>query len=85
MFDKLKYIAYDTGLSDTMLLFPEVDKHADIASRMGLRKDQILGAGFVVFPEGVPECFGESISLEVKSREEDTKLLHFYLSIKPKD
>ena len=67
-----KYIAVDGYLTDEIYVFQNHVTHSDFASRMGFVLNEILGAGFVS-PE--LKCYGESISLKVKSRAEDTELL----------
>lgn len=77
MFWKAKYIICE---GDTPVVFPEILQHADVARNLfGQRK--ISGAGFVyVNSQGSYSCYGESVSLKVKSRnEEDSKILNKYL------
>lgn len=70
---KMKYIVVDDGLSDCPYIFPPHLQHFYMLSCVG---GEIISAGFVMFtPEGL-ECYGESISLGIKSRPEvDTKLI----------
>lgn len=67
-----KYIAVDGDLIDEIYVFPNHVTHNNFAFVMGFHNRDILGAGFVS-PE--LKCYGESISLKVKSRAEDTALL----------
>lgn len=68
---KTKYITFDNGLIDTIIVFPEFTQHSHIS----IHHSNILGAGFIdIMEDGSWKCFGESISLNVKSRPEDTKI-----------
>lgn len=69
----MKYIVVDDGLTDCPYIFPQHLQHFYMLSLVG---GEIMSAGFVVFtPKGL-ECYGESISLGVKSRPDvDTKLI----------
>lgn len=76
---KLKYILTRTG---AFALFSEVHTHADMARGM---YGDIVSAGFchlsVAYNDGNPEikyrmnCYGESISLKLKSRPEDSDII----------
>ena len=83
MFYKAKYIISETGLP---MVFSELQTHADVA-RAVFGGNQIVGAGFVhVNSEGEYVCYGESVSLRVKSRnEEDSKILNTMLGGKQYD
>lgn len=83
---KMKYIVvedYSTGLSSFTMIFPftTVIQHVDFAK--AILSDQgpkafVISAGFCYPPDKLnsASCFGESISLEKKSRpEQDTELL----------
>jgi hypothetical protein len=73
---RTKYIIVDTGLP-TAFIFPETVTHADVARAVAPGRP-VLGAGFVsVSDDGEYSCWGESISLKIKSREaEDTRILN---------
>jgi hypothetical protein len=76
---KLKYIVFDTGLCDSIVLFPDVIQHRDIANGM---QWPVLGAGFIQLDANCEwHCFGKSISLNVASRPEDTLIARRQLSI----
>lgn len=79
----LKYLAYRGDLCQQIILFSPMDEHYSVAQRLNIDKDDILGAGFVDIAGRKDRltCYGRSISLGVVSRgDEDTKLLHRYLS-----
>ena len=69
---RTKYIIFeDNGLED-IIVFSGLQKHDSIARRLGLRP---ISAGFfVIDADGIPKCYGESTSLKLESREEDTKI-----------
>ena len=61
---KLKYIIDEmSGFS----IFAEYVQH-DMAARPFQSHSDIVGAGFVSFTDGAVVCYGESISLNIKSR-----------------
>lgn len=68
----MKYIA----TKETIILFPDYEAHDEMARRC---KGIVIGAGFVVRLGGDSieniECIGESVSLGIKSRLEDTEKL----------
>lgn len=74
---KIKYITFDTGLIEAIIIFPEYVMHRDIGIQ-----GEILGAGFIEVIDGQWNCYGESISLKVKSRPEDSKIANNYIGIK---
>ena len=72
---KMKYLILDDGY-ETPILFPEYKKHDDMSRKLG----KAISAGFVSFgprPEGEvgATCYGESVSLKIKSRPEDSGLI----------
>jgi hypothetical protein len=73
-----KYIIHANNIP---IVFPEIINHSDMARNMGWKKEDIIGAGFVYLGEDYSyTCYGESVSLRVKSRgEEDEKILNRYL------
>lgn len=61
------------------VVFSELLTHADVASAIAPR-GEVLGAGFCGIDNDIYFCYGESISLKVKSRgEADSKILNKYL------
>lgn len=76
----MKYIMRDHTPSE-FAIFPDLLNHREMANRLGWR--DIIGAGFVRFGCGdhqeleiLVDCYGESISLGVKSRgDEDAKII----------
>lgn len=83
MFFKAKYIIID-GM--TPVVFPETLTHADVKSSLAPGAD-CTGAGFVhITHDGAYSCYGESVSLKVKSNgEKDSFILNRYLGGKQED
>lgn len=74
---KAKYIIND-GM--TPVVFPETLTHADVAFQLFGGGKHITGAGFVHIYGDAYQCYGESVSLKVKSNgEADSKILNRYL------
>jgi hypothetical protein len=65
----MKYIRYD---SFDIIMFGDHIQHSTMHHRMGCPRD-LLSAGFINIEQW--ECYGESISLMVRSTEDDTVLL----------
>jgi hypothetical protein len=75
---KAKYILH-TDL--TPIIFPETIGHVQMAQNMRWARADIVGAGFVQVRAGGYVCYGESISLRVKSRDDkDSEVLNRYVS-----
>ena len=75
MFSRLKYVVYQIGTHETFIIFPEWEQHNDMVSRLLIAPNLVKGAGFVNFVDDTPECYGDSVSLDIKSRKEDTILM----------
>lgn len=74
---KSKYIVSKSG---TPVVFAETLVHADVAYSLFGRTGEIVGAGFCYIANNKYVCYGESISLKVKSRgATDSNLLNTYL------
>lgn len=58
-----KYIVVQDGPSELAIIFNPLLIHADVG-----RGYKVLGAGFVFVGADEVKCFGESISLNIKSR-----------------
>ena len=70
-----KYIVYtDRDEIERMVIFSYLDTHADRARGLGL----VISAGFISVGKDA-RCFGESISLGIKSRDRDTDLARWTL------
>ena len=72
MFSDMKYIIYQ----EAVWIFPNFIDHSAVAIRNRFDKDDIQGAGFIIYNDGICVCYGESISLGIKSREKlDAKIV----------
>ena len=71
----MKYITYINFDSITCcVIFDKCTDH--IAMSKGLMYRNILGAGFVSFgDDGTIHCYGESISLNIKSNDKDASII----------
>ena len=75
---KSKYIIIDNANGIIPVVFTELAVHSDVVR--GFMPGTILGAGFCFIADDVYHCYGESISLNVKSRgDEDSNLLNKFL------
>ena len=79
-----KYIVVTNHLmsDEQMILFPSTINHSGMAKCMlSLRYPKVVAAGFV---DEFMQCYGESMTLRIKSRDIDTIMLHAMLSIDDK-
>lgn len=67
--ENAKYIVYQ----HYPFIFPPYIDHSIFARRNKFDRNEIQGSGFIRFGKNGPECYGKSISLDIKSREEDTE------------
>lgn len=80
----MKYIVFEEDGLEDIVIFSKLVNHSDMASRIGKK---VLGAGFVrlgmdtASDHIVGVCHGESISLNMKSRPEDSILLNRRLEV----
>jgi len=70
--DNAKYIVFDSGAIEDIIIFSMIQDHAMMAHRLRLMP---VSAGFVEFLIDGPVCYGKSMSLELDSREIDTKIV----------
>lgn len=66
---RCKYIVVDNGLLEVIIVFPDILQHRDVAQSFG----DVVSGGFIT-KEDEFICYGESISLGLKSRREDTDI-----------
>lgn len=79
---KAKYIIIGDS---NPVVFPETMIHKDVAWALAGGK-KCIGAGFVILTEEGYACYGESISLQVKSRgAADSQILNRFLGGPSKD
>jgi len=78
MYTQCKYVVLaqekDEIVKENIYIFPSLVVHKTVAKRM---RGKVVGAGFIARDKGTGKlfCRGESDSLQVKSRPEDTILL----------
>ena len=66
---KGKYLILD---NDIPILLSEASRHADI-----VYKERIISAGYFTFNKKF-KCYGESTSLGIKSRKEDSDIINIF-------
>lgn len=74
----MKYIVIQTEQKDYAYIFPNFIQHIDFAVEIINKHDlqgTIVGAGFVVYKDHQFSCYGKSMSLNIKSRENDTQII----------
>ena len=68
---KLKYVVDEMG---GCAVFTGYVNHDSIGQACGRHRLTIVGAGFIEIIDGIVNCYGESLSLNIKSRgKEDAK------------
>jgi len=84
--NQMKYIVIEYSLGEKIYLFTEADTHSEIARDLCGDISKIVSAGFVTYVEDNLECYGRSVSLDIKSRGDiDTALLNRELRGRPVD
>lgn len=79
MYYRSKYVIVDAGMAVFPIVFTELINHSDMVQGIA-PGGQIIGAGFCYIEKDLYVCYGESISLNVKSRgNDDSKILNKYL------
>jgi hypothetical protein len=77
-FKSAKYLTWDDGITDCVVVFSRHLSHADIANKLQIAP---LSAGFVdfIFDQNtskiIADAYGESVSLKLKSTNDDHKLI----------
>lgn len=69
----LKYIVIENRGNESIILFPDWMRHDDVARKMNTK---VISAGMCDLESR--QCFGESVSLKIKSRPEDSELLKYW-------
>jgi hypothetical protein len=70
----MKYIVFEHQHLESFVVFPEYIPHDDFA--INLRGYKPVRAGFVELSNGKVYCYGESVSLKLKSGQNDSSLLN---------
>jgi len=81
--DRAKYIMFDNGLMQVPIIFPIVIGHSEMGRNFP--NWNVVSAGFVQWTKDGIFAFGDSITLKVKSRPEDTTYMRKYLNLAPND
>jgi len=75
----MKYVVLITDEGETPIIFPERLFHDEIANAVENR--EVVSAGFVRLSGSKIECYGESLGLELSSREEaDASLIQHHMT-----
>ena len=68
-----KYVVFEGDLGiEYPVIFPPYTNHSSIRDLSG----KAISAGFVIFEDGILIPYGESVTLKLKSRPKDQKLLN---------
>lgn len=68
----MKYIVLDGQYGDAPIIFPDSMEHRAFSQAFDA---EVVSAGFVTFGFGKVQCYGQSVSLNVASRSEDSALV----------
>jgi len=60
------------------VIVPEFENHLELANKLG-GKRHCVGAGFIKFMDEKARCYGESVSLGIKSKERDEKIINVFI------
>ena len=76
----MKYVIVEFDGFSFPFTFPEIPNHFDVANALSSHRlgGKIISAGFCWFNENKNTwvCYGESVSLKMKSRPEDVKIFN---------
>lgn len=76
----MKYIIINNGLQDIPIMFADLIPHISMQELMVNSKEfphcKCVSAGFILLPECT--CFGESTTLNLKSRLIDSDIIRYY-------
>lgn len=82
--NQTKYIVVENDFvkSPSIIIFPSNISHKNMSDALKrIRFNKVISAGFI---DDFMQCYGESQTLNLKSRTEDTVLLHKMLEISDK-
>lgn len=77
--DRAKYIIFAHPMLEVPVVFPMHISHADMAKLIQMEP---ISAGFARLADGELETFGDSLTLKLKARPEDTRLLQSILGLR---
>lgn len=73
----MKYITFEGHAHQEIVIFAPSRHHLDVFNALGIRREDLLGAGFISFRSDTPKCWGQSNNLNISARAfEDTQLFH---------
>lgn len=70
-----KFVIFGSSEGGVPVMFPMGVSHANVAGLLRSLLGEPVSAGHVSWLDGIPTAFGDSQSLGLKSRPEDTELL----------
>ena len=77
----LKYIVYDNGMFDEIVVFTDSNDHNNFRLKLGIKLEDVISAGFISVSVDGPYCYGRSTSLDRLSRcDVDTALLTRFMT-----
>lgn len=71
--NRMKYIMVDNGMYDAPVIFDKAIEHTEVAQWV---VGAVISAGFIRYTKSGMQCYGESIGLQIKSREEDSAIVN---------
>jgi len=80
---KAKYVMFDTFSGYVPIIFPPTLSHAELRNKFP--NWDVVSAGFVQWEEEGIFAYGDSVSLNKKSRPEDTNYIRRYMGLAPND
>lgn len=81
MYYRSKYVVLSIGGIELPVIFSDLMTHADVARPLCAQRGEVVSAGFCHINDGTYTCYGESVSLKLKSRPEDSAILNRYLGV----
>ena len=82
--NKMKYIIVDNGLYNSVIIFDHIVKHNEMAQKMHAI-ESVVSAGFIEIVDGKFQCYGRSVSLDIKSRPEDSDYINKFMGVATND
>jgi hypothetical protein len=67
-----KYIIWDDGITECAIIFNNHLKHVDMVFKLMVEP---ISAGFVLINDSKVVAYGESVSLNIRSRAEDSEII----------
>ncbi len=77
----MKYISYDNGMYDDIVIFSSSRSHQEMVDSLNIKKEDLLGAGFISMGDGKFYCHGRSTTLGLNSRPNDSKIINKFMKL----